>query len=104
MRLWHYLPRTWNGTEAEKLYRGPVIKAPKKHRPQRKSYNIIEDNDPTGYKSNAAIKAKEELKVTPMVFPLYSPDLNPLDFFLWAEVQRRMAAQTPRRRESASDY
>ena len=104
VRVWHYLPRTWNASEAAKLYRGVLIKALKKYRSGRRSYKIIEDNDPTGYKSNAAREAKEELKIVPMKFPPYSPDLNPLDFFLWAEVQRRMAARTPRGRETMSQY
>ena len=25
----------------------------------------------------------------PLRFPKYSPDLNPLDFFVWSEVERR---------------
>ena len=104
VRVWHYLPRTWNASEAAKLYRGILIRALKKHRPGRRSYKIIEDNDPTGYKSNAANEAKHELNITPVKFPPYSPDLNPLDFFLWAEVQRRMAARTPRGRETVSQY
>ena len=53
---------------------------------------IIEDNDPTGYTSGKAIAAKKELKIEAFTFPRYSPDLNPLDFYVWHEVgQKRLA-------------
>ena len=104
VRVWHYLSRTWNASEAEKLYREVLVKALKKFRPGRKSYKIIEDNDPSGYKSNAANDAKHDLNITPLDYPPYSPDLNPLDFFLWAELERRMSAKTPRGSETVSRY
>lgn len=63
-----------------------------------------EDNDPTGYKSNAGKAAKHALKVHPIDFPKYSPDLNPLDYFVWAEVNRRMAGQRARVNESKDAY
>ena len=31
------------------------------------------------------------MSIEPIEFPPYSPDLNPLDYFLWSEVNRRMA-------------
>ena len=51
----------------------------------------MEDNDPQGYKSNVAKDVKDELKIKAMKYPCYSPDLNPLDFFIWQEVQRRLS-------------
>ena len=42
--------------------------------PRAKSFQILEDNDPTGYKSNQAISAKRDLKINPIEFPRYSPD------------------------------
>lgn len=54
-----------------------------------------EDNDPSGYKSKKALDAKDSLGITALDFPRYSPDLNPMDFFLWEEVERRMAKSAP---------
>ncbi len=65
----------------------------KKHRGQKRRYAILEDNDPTVFKSKVAIAKKVGLNIQPLEFPTYSPDLNPLDFSLWAEVDRRMANQ-----------
>ena len=88
--LWHELPKVWNGKEAAALYAGAIIKCLKKHRGTKRKYLVLEDNDPTGYKSNAAKRAKELLKINAVQFPTYSPDLNPLDFSLWAEVEKRI--------------
>lgn len=55
----------------------------------------VKDNDPTGYKSRKATEVKDELGIRAMDFPRYSPDLNPMDFFLWEEVERRMAKNAP---------
>jgi hypothetical protein len=50
------------------------------------------------------VEAKKAMKIKPIVFPAYSPDLNPLDYFLWSEVERRMASQTVRKNESLEAY
>ena len=65
----------------------------KRHRGSKRRYTILEDNDPTGWKSTAARAAKASLKITPLEIPAYSPDMNPCDFALWDEVERRMAEQ-----------
>lgn len=103
--LWEYLPKgRWSGKMAVDMYKGPIIKTLRKQRGDKAQYRILEDNDPTGYKSNAAIDAKKELKIKPIPYPRYSPDLNPLDYYLWNEVQRRMLLQTPKKQESKQDY
>ena len=33
-----------------------------------------------------ASSMKAELRINPITFPKYSPDLNPLDFYVWSEV------------------
>lgn len=104
VRVWHYLPKTWNAKVAEECYRGPIIKVLRRTYPGQKSFKILEDNDPSGYKSNKAVAAKTELKINPIEFPAYSPDLNPCDYFLWDEVQRRMEEQKPRGRESVDAF
>ena len=88
--LWHYLPKRWSGEAAVELYKGAVHTALKKAHGNLRSYRILEDNDPTGYKSNKAVQIKQALRISPIEYPPYSPDLNPLDFFLWNEVERRM--------------
>ena len=62
----------------------------RKHCGQKRVYTTLEDNDPTGYKSKKAIKTKAQLGIEPIDFPVYSLDLNPLDFALWSEVEARM--------------
>ena len=55
----------------------------------------MEDNDPTGFKSNKGKAAKAAARVQPFVIPPRSPDLSLCDYALWQEINRRM-----RRRES----
>ena len=44
------------------------------------------------------------MKVSAVAFPKYSPDLNPLDYFVWAEVNRRMGSQSAPANESQTAY
>ena len=92
VRVWHYLPKTWNGEVAAETYRGPIRRALVQRRGEKARYVVVEDNDPKGYKSKEAVAAKVELGIHAMQFPKYSPDLNPLDFYLWDAVERRMRA------------
>ena len=96
VRIWHYLEGTWNKDVAEKLYREAIAPALRKYCGRKRAYTILEDNDPTGYKSKSAISAKAELGIKPIQFPTYSPDLNPCDFALWSEVEGRMAKMKPK--------
>ena len=62
VKLWHELPAgRWNGAVACDTYRGPIMKMLRKNFAGRRSYTILEDNDPTGYKCNAAKALKAEL-------------------------------------------
>ena len=104
IRLWKYLPKTWNGKVAADLYRGPILNALRRHRGHKRSFAILEDNDPQGYKSAAAQQAKKDASIKPIRFPRYSPDLNPLDFFVWQEVERRMESGRPPASETVKQY
>jgi hypothetical protein len=104
VKVWEYLPDRWCGAAAADLYEKVVIKALRKHRGNKKSFLMLEDNDPTGYKSGLAVDAKKRLKINTIPFPKYSPDLNPLDFFLWNEVERLMSAQKAPAHESVEAY
>ena len=57
--LWEYIEGPWGGVAAEKAYRGVIKKALKLEFPRRKSYVILEDNDPSGFKSSVARRAKD---------------------------------------------
>ena len=85
------------------MYKDVVAPALVKHRGVKRSYVTLEDNDPTGYKSNAAKDAKKELKICPIDFPTYSPDLNPLDVSLWKEVSDRTEKKIVKN-ENTSEY
>ena len=61
-----------------------------------------QDSDPTGYKSKKAIAAKDECKIEAVVFPRYSPDLNPLDFSLWEAVMEKMWQNAPPEQETVA--
>ncbi|CAK0825254.1 unnamed protein product [Prorocentrum cordatum] len=104
VRVWHYLPTLWCADAACDFYAGVLAPALRRCRKGRRAFRILEDNDPTGYKSKKAVDCKRGLKITPLKFPKYSPDLNPLDYFLWAEVNRRMAEQSAPANESQSAY
>ena len=93
VRVWHYLPKRWGGDVAEGVYRNVLAPALKRHRGEKRRYILLEDNDPTGFKASIAMAAKAAMKIQPIAFPTYSPDLNPLDYALWQEVENRMGRQ-----------
>ena len=104
VRIWHYLPHTWNGRTAAALYKDVVAPALKRHRGVKGRYVVLEDNDPTGFKSGKAVAEKAAAHIETLQFPRYSPDLNPCDFSLWEEVETRMASQAAPRRETATSF
>ena len=93
MRLWHEVGTKWNGNVAAKVYQGPVLQALRRIRPGAKAWKVLEDNDPTGFLSTPAVKAKKRAKISVFKIPVRSPDLNPLDYAVWKQVTRKMRAQ-----------
>jgi len=87
---WEYIEGRWNGDTAAKMYTGPLLKKLKKNFPAALKYNVLEDNDPTGFKSSKGVAAKDEANIKTFWLPKRSPDLNVCDYWLWAEVNRRM--------------
>ena len=69
VRVWHYLPKIWNGEEAAGLYTNVIHPALKRNRGNKRSYTILEDNDPTGYQSTQGKNAKAACKITTIDFP-----------------------------------
>ena len=90
--LWEYYEENWSGEVAAQMYVGPVLKALKRAFPDRSRFKVLEDNDPAGFRSQKGMKAKRDSKIDIFSLPARSPDLNPCDFALWNEVNRRMRA------------
>ena len=64
-----------------------------KARPGRQRWTVLEDNDPTSFKSNAGIAAKANAGITVFPIPKRSPELNVLDYAVWKGVNKRMRNQ-----------
>ncbi len=75
----HSAPGAWNAAEAAHMYQSALSPALARHNPRKRKYLVLEDNDPSGYKSRAAEDAKKAAGTSPMIFPKRSPDMNPLD-------------------------
>ena len=86
--LWEEVPGRWTGAAAAAMYEGPIKKTLQKHRPHKRSWAIMEDNDPAGYKSGKGKDAKRKHTMRTLDQPPYSPDLNPLDFCIWDKIAK----------------
>ena len=102
--LCHYLPKTWNGQAAADLYANITFKTLQRVPGKKRAYILIEDNDPTGYKSSKAKVSKASLGIKVHVFPRYSPDISPLDFSVWKVVEAKVLANCPKRVETVVEY
>ena len=102
--LWKYIEGPWGGVAAADLYKHDVKRVLDRVAGSAVGATIIEDNDPAGYKSARAVAATREVGIRVLSLPRYSPDLNPLDYFLWADIQRRMDMTAPRGRETADAF
>ena len=91
--VWEQLKGKWTGAAAAKLYRGPVQKALRREYPGKRKFSVLEDNDPTGWKSKKGIAAKKAAKIAVFRIPPRSPDLNVLDYAVWTEINKRMRRQ-----------
>ena len=93
--LWEEIRGRWCASAAAAMYAGPIKQALEKHRPGKRSWLIMEDNDPAGFKSSLAREAKKKARMKTLDQPAYSPDLNPLDFSIWAAVSDKALKRTP---------
>ena len=91
--MFHVIDGRWNGESASDMYRNKLAPALRKAYPKKRRFVLLEDNDPSGYKSRAGIAAKAAMHIDVLVLPRRSPDLNPLDYGYWSEVNRRMRRQ-----------
>jgi len=113
IRMWRYMKvKRWGGAEAAKMYR-ELTKVLKKTYPDeaanpRNRWSVLEDNDPSGYKSAAGRASKADCRIDAFVIPPRSPDLNPLDYSIWHAISVRMRAQeakmSPKSRESEEAF
>ena len=107
MMMWHKCAR-WNGAAAKAMYTGPLAKALKKAYPTKSKFIVLEDNDPSGFKSSKGVAGKIAAKIHAFEIPRRSPDLNVQDYAIWKEINRRMRLQEqkwPRgKREARGQY
>ena len=101
--LWEEIHGRWCGQRAEEMYAGPIKKVVERLRPGKRSWLIMEDNDPSGFKSARGLRAKVANRLKTVSQPPYSPDLNPLDFSLWSAIQSKALATRPKK-EKAQTY
>jgi hypothetical protein len=92
--MWYFVPGSrWNGQAAAEMYSGPLKKALSKAWPAKRKWSVLEDNDPSGFKSNKGVEAKRKAGIVPFIIPRRSPDLSLCDYALWPEINRRMRKQ-----------
>ena len=100
--------KRWSAKTATDMYSGPLAKALRKAYPSRRKFTVLEDNDPSGFKTKAAEKAKKAAGIKPFVIPKRSPQLNVMDFAIWAKVNTNLRAQERRwaanRKETRDQY
>ena len=63
-------------------------------------WTILEDNDPTGFRSKAGLAAKRLAKINVLQIPKRSPDLSVMDYAIWKQITRRMRLQERRFKKS----
>ena len=85
--LWHCVPNgRWSGEAASNMYGGPLTKALTNTWPTKRTWRVLEDNDPTGFKSNKGKAAKVSARIKPFEISRRSPDLSLCDYALWQEI------------------
>ena len=89
----HVVDGTWNKESAAAMYTDVLGPSLQRAHPTKRSFFLLEDNDPAGYKSGLAKQAKRDLGVRVLELPKRSPDLNPLDFSFWSGVNTRLRNQ-----------
>ncbi len=91
--VWETIDGRWTGDKAAELYKDVVKLALSKRYPGRSKHTILEDNDPTGNMSKKGVAAKKACKIEVFKIPPRSPDLNVLDYTIWATVEKLMRKQ-----------
>jgi len=71
--LWEEIGGKRCGQRAADMYAGPIKKALERRRPGKRSWLIMEDNDPAGFKSSKGKGSKKANHMKTMDQPAYSP-------------------------------
>lgn len=96
----------WNGKTAAEFYKflAKKVRSTFGMRLQDKVI-IVEDNDPSGFNSNAGKLAKQTANIQVIKLPKRRPDLNPLDYSFWNDVNERVEeANVGKKSESRQSY
>ena len=101
--LWHDIGKTWSGKVASDLYAGPIRTALRRAHPCKRSYQVLEDNDPTGFKSALGVRAKKAAKIKVLAIPKRSPDLSVMDYAVWKKITSTMRLQERRFKKSRKE-
>ena len=102
--MWHTVAKSWNGTTAAEMYKGPLSTALEKTWGRRRRYTIIEDGDRKGNQSGLGLAAKQEKKIHAMTLPPRTPAWMPLDYAIWTQIEKKMDETDPEGRESKGEY
>ena len=74
----------------------------------KRSFTLLEDNDPVGNRSRAGLAAKRQCRFTTLDIPKRSPDLNVMDYLVRSEVEKRLRRQerswADGRQETRADF
>ena len=61
--LWQFIESRWSGQVAADMYKGPMLEALQNAYPRKRRFTVLEDNDPSGFKSSKGVAAKAEARV-----------------------------------------
>lgn len=101
--MWREVPGSWRGQAAAEMYAdlGKVLRRTMRG---RRSFRVVEDGDPKGYQSGLGKEAKRQQKIISWKLPPRTPQLMPLDFSLWSEIERRVLEKKVKGKESVKSY
>lgn len=82
----------WNGEMAKTMYQGPLKSALARTYGEQQEYRVVEDGDPTGYQSRKGKAGKREAGIRSWQLPPRTPEWNPLDYSIWAQMEKNAIA------------
>lgn len=108
IRMFEFVDGNWNGAKAAHMYTGPLARCLRRAFPEQAAlkkpkFTVLEDNDPSGYKSGKGKAAKQACGIVSVDLPRRSPDLNPLDYSLWHAINKAMREQEKRMRKNKKE-
>ena len=92
--VWEYIDgQRWGGDVAAHVYKHVLAPRLRAEFAGKRAFTVLEDNDPSGFKSSKGVAAKQEVGIKAFAIPPRSPGLNVCDYFLWSHINRQMRAQ-----------